>query len=116
MSMNIPRNLRFFRIVVTALAFSGAASAQTAANAFFDDTQMHVINITMTPSDWSTLLQNYLLDTYYNASMTWNGQSVTFGIRSHGDGSRSGIKPNLDFNFVYYTPGQTFLGLGFVLM
>jgi len=94
----------------------GAATAQTDANAFFDDTQVQVINVTMAPSDWTTLQQNYLLDTYYPATMAWNGTSVTFGIRSHGGGTRSPIKPNLDFNFSHYTAGQTFLGLEFVLL
>jgi uncharacterized protein (TIGR03437 family) len=97
--------------------FAGAAFAQTEANAFFDDTQVQVINVTMAPTDWSTLVQNYLQDTYYPATMTWNGMSVSFGIRSHGgNGSRSPIKPNLDFNFAHYTKTQTFLGLGFVLL
>ncbi len=116
--MNIPHQSALCRAMFLACALSGAATAQTAANAFFDDSQMHVINITMAPSDWSTLLQNYLLDTYYSASMTWNGQSVSFGIRSHGGRQQErGIKPNLDFNFgVHYTPGQTFQGLEFVLL
>jgi uncharacterized protein (TIGR03437 family) len=103
-------------MLVGAATFAGLASAQTAANALFDDTQVQVIDVTMVPSDWAALQQNYLLDTYYHASMIWNGASVTFGIRSHGDGSRSPIKPDLDFNFGHYTTGQTFLGLEFVMM
>ena len=104
-------------IAAVAIAISGALLAQTSAIPFLDDSTVQVINVTMSPSDWATLLQNYLADTYYHATMTWNGQSVTFGIRSHGgDGSRSPIKPNLDFNFAHYTTGQTFLGLPFILM
>jgi len=109
--------VRYFCIILAGLSISGEALAQTAANAFLDDTQVQVINVTMAASDWTALQQNYLLDTYYHASMTWNGTSVTFGIRSHGgNGSRSPIKPNLDFNFAHYTTGQTFLGLPFILM
>jgi len=114
--MRIPKILSLFPVIAAGVVLAGAASAQTAANAFFDDTQVQIVNVTMAPSDWATLQQNYLLDTYYPATMTWNGQAVTFGVRSHGDGSRSAIKPNLDFNFGHYTTGQTFLGLEFVLM
>jgi uncharacterized protein (TIGR03437 family) len=104
-------------ILAISLGISKTAVAQTQANAFLDDSQVQVINVTMNPTDWTTLIQNYLLDTYYHATMTWNGNSVAFGIRSHGgDGSRSPIKPNLDFNFAHYTTGQTFLGLPFILM
>ena len=35
--------------------FSPAVYAQTEANAFFDDTQIQVINITMDPADWAAL-------------------------------------------------------------
>jgi spore coat protein CotH len=96
---------------------SGALFGQTEANALFDDTQVQAINVTMAASDWASLQQNYTANTYYHATMTWNGMSVDFGIRSHGgDGSRSPVKPNLDFNFAHYTSTQTFLGLGFIVL
>jgi uncharacterized protein (TIGR03437 family) len=111
------KHKRHLCILAISLGISKTAVAQTQANAFLDDSQVQMINVTMNPTDWTTLLQNYLLDTYYHATMTWNGNSVAFGIRSHGgNGSRSPIKPNLDFNFAHYTTGQTFLGLPFVLM
>jgi uncharacterized protein (TIGR03437 family) len=116
-AINILHDFRLLHMALAAVAFTGAATAQTAANAFLDDTQVQVINVTMAPSDWTALQQNYLLDTYYHASMTWNGSSVAFGIRSHGgNGSRSPIKPNLDFNFAHYSASQTFLGLSFVIL
>jgi uncharacterized protein (TIGR03437 family) len=62
------------------------------------------------------LLQNYESDTYYGASFTWNGILEEVGIRQHGGGSRSPIKPNLDINFGYYSKKQTFLGLPFILL
>ncbi len=97
--------------------FSPVVFAQTEANAFFDDTQVQVLNITMDPADWAALQQNYLQNTYYQATMAWNGVSVSLGIRSHGGGgSRSPVKPNLDFNFAHYTKNQTFLGLPFILL
>ena len=53
---------------------SNAAFAQIQANPFFDDATVQVINLTMAPADWSTLQQNYLLDTYYHATFTWNAE------------------------------------------
>jgi uncharacterized protein (TIGR03437 family) len=90
--------------------------AQTEANALFDDSQVQALNVTMNPSDWTSLLQNYRLDTYYPATAAWNGVSVTFGIRPAGGGSRNGIKPDLDFDFDHYTTGQTFVGLPSILL
>ncbi|MES1260833.1 MAG: CotH kinase family protein [Acidobacteriota bacterium] len=99
------------------LFFCDMAKAQVAANAFFDDTKVQTIQITMNASDWTALQQNYLLNTYYPATMTWNGVSAGLGIRSHGgNGSRSPVKPNLDFNFAHYTKNQVFLGLPFILL
>ena len=98
------------------VATCATAFAQVQANPFLDDTTVQAINLTMDPNDWATLQQNYLLDTYYHATFTWNGISENIGIRSHGGGSRSPIKPNLDLNFAHYTKTQTFLGLPFVLL
>ncbi|MGP8246281.1 MAG: CotH kinase family protein [Bryobacteraceae bacterium] len=74
------------------------------------------INLTVGASDWTSLLQNYESDTYYGATFTWNGILEEVGIRQHGGGSRSPIKPNLDVNFAYYAKKQTFLGLPFILL
>jgi uncharacterized protein (TIGR03437 family) len=98
------------------VATCATASAQVQANPFLDDSTVQVINLTMDPNDWATLQQNYLLDTYYHATFTWNGIAENIGVRSHGGGSRSPIKPNLDINFAHYTKTQTFLGLPFVLL
>ncbi len=97
-------------------ATCGTAFAQVQANPFLDDSTVQVINLTMAPSDWAALQQNYLLDTYYHATFVWNGMSEDIGIRSHGGGSRSPVKPSLDLNFAHYTKTQTFLGLPFVLL
>ncbi len=102
--------------LVLFLVSSTVLRAQVQANPFLDDTTVQVINLTMDPNDWATLQQNYLLDTYYHATFVWNGISEDIGIRSHGGGSRSPIKPNLDINFAHYTKTQTFLGLPFVLL
>jgi len=98
------------------LALAEAALAQSQANPFLDDTVVQQINLTVGASDWATLLQDYQSDNYYSASFTWNGILEEVGIRQHGNGSRSGIKPNLDVNFGYYSSKQTFLGLPFILL
>ena len=91
------------------LVFTPAALAQTQAIPFFDDTVVQKINLTVGASDWASLLQNYEADTYYSATFTWNGALEVVGIRQHGGGSRSGIKPNLDINFAYYSGNNRFL-------
>jgi uncharacterized protein (TIGR03437 family) len=98
------------------ILLSRPCPAQVLANPFLDDSQVQIVNLTMAPSDWASLQQNYLLDTYYPATFTWNGISESIGIRSHGGGSRSPIKPNLDVNFAHYDETQTFLGLPFVVL
>src|ERR1700689_1593184 len=99
-----------FLLLIGILDLAPAALAQTEANPFFDDTVVQQINLPGGASDWTSLLLNYEADTYYGASFTWNGILEEVGIRQHGGGSRSGIKPNLDINFAYYSKKQTFLG------
>jgi len=109
-------NIRSFFQVAGILAVVPAALAQTQAIPFLDDTVVQQINLTVGASDWASLLQNYEADTYYSASFTWNGILEVVGIRQHGGGSRSGIKPNLDINFGYYSGKQSFLGLPFIIL
>jgi uncharacterized protein (TIGR03437 family) len=92
------------------------ARAQVQAIPFFDDSTVQTINLTMLPLDWTLLQEYYELDTYYPATFTWNGITENIGVRQHGHGSRSPIKPNLDLNFAKYDSTQTFLGLGRVLI
>jgi uncharacterized protein (TIGR03437 family) len=109
----VTKLFKFF-LLISFLSLAPVTLAQSQANPFFDDTVIQQINLTVAPSDWASLLQNYESDTYYSASFTWNGILEEVGIRQHGHGSRSGIKPNLDINFAYYSKKQTFLGLPFV--
>ena len=98
------------------VATSALSQAQTQANPFLDDSTVQVINLTVDPNDWATLQRDYLLNTYYRATFVWNGITENIGIRSHGGGSRSPVKPNLDFNFAKYVKTQSFLGLPFVIV
>lgn len=98
------------------LVCAAVLPGQTQAIPFLDDSQVQAINLTMDPSDWATLQQDYQQNTYYHATFTWNGIGENIGVRSHGAGSRSPIKPNLDLNFAKYQKTQTFLGLPFVVI
>ncbi len=80
------------------------------ANTIFDDTVLQDVYLQVDPADWATLQQNYLLNDYYPATLTWNGITEIIGIRSHGNGSRSPIKPNLDLKFDEYVKKQMLVG------
>ena len=82
------------------------------ADAFFDDTVLHEIRLTISERDWQSLRDHYLEDTYYPSDFKWRDRIVrNIGIRSRGTGSRSGIKPGLRVTFDRYVGGQRFLDL-----
>jgi spore coat protein CotH len=87
------------------------------ADAFFDDSVVQEIRLTINSKDWQTLKENYLSNEYYPCDFAWRDQTVrNVGIRSRGTGSRSGVKPGLRVDFDRYASGQRFLGLkSFVL-
>ncbi len=102
-------------------AFACSLPAALASNpgiaAFFDETQLQDIWLTVEPKDWQTLKATYMENTYYHADFQWNDQIVRdIGIRSRGNGSRSGTKPSLKVDFARYDESQRFAGLkSFVL-
>jgi spore coat protein CotH len=101
------------------LVWPARASAQPADEAapLFDDTVVHDIRLAINSRDWQTLREQYLFDGYYPTDLKWQNVIVrNAGIRSRGNGSRSGIKPGLRIDFDRYTTNQKFLGLkSFVL-
>ena len=84
---------------------------------FFDDTVVHEVKLWINSKDWTTLKENFLSNAYYPADLGWNDQVVrNVGIRSRGNGSRSGFKPGLRVDIDRYSTTQKFLGLkSFVL-
>src|SRR3989442_1136816 len=106
-----------FRLLLVVLAVAWAmpslAVAQTPpdkAGAFFDDTVIHDITLTVNPKDWANLKLHFQDDTYYVADFRWRDQVVrNIGIRSRGAGSRRPEKPSLRLDFNRYTTGQHFL-------
>src|SRR5262245_40972223 len=99
-------------------AMLAAAPADTpAVDAFFDDSRVQTINLSINSRDWQSLREHYLDNTYYPCDLRWQDQVVrNIGIRSRGTGSRSGSKPGLRVDIDRYTGGLRFLTLkSFVL-
>jgi hypothetical protein len=96
---------------------NGPAPAATGADAFFDDSALQEIRLSMNAKDWQTLKDNYLDNTYYPTDFRWRDQTLrNAAIRSRGTGSRSGVKPGLRVDFDRYTTSQNLFGLkSFVL-
>ena len=102
------------------VAASSPAHTQVALDptaAFFDDTVLHDVKLWINSRDWETLKTNFLSNAYYPADLQWNTETIrNVGIRSRGNGSRSGFKPGLRVDIDRYASTQKFLGLkSFVL-
>src|SRR5580765_6347540 len=99
-------------IPVSVAAQTAAPVAPAApADAFFDDSVVHDIRLSINSRDWQALKANPLENTYYPADFRWRDQVVrNIGIRSRGTGSRSGVKPGLRVDFDRYSTEQKFLG------
>jgi hypothetical protein len=99
------------RALVLIFLLAATAAAQTQSD-LFDDTVLHEIRLEMKASDWKTLKQDFLDNTYYPANFKWRNVLVEdVGIRSRGTGSRSPIKPSLRVDFDRFEETQKFLGL-----
>jgi len=94
------------------LACAGTAVAQPTVAELFDDARLHTLELTVHSRDWDDLKAAYQLNTYYPIDVSWNDTRVrNAGVRSRGNGSRSGDKPGLELEFDYYVSGQKFVGL-----
>jgi len=83
----------------------------------FNTAALQRLDLLVNSRDWEKLKANFREDDYYPADVRWNGQTVrNAGIRSRGLGSRSGTKPGLKVDFNRYATGQTFLGLGSIVL
>ena len=100
-------------LCVTGIRVSGEASTAE----LFNDTVMQRLDINLHDQDWAKLKQNFQSNEYYPADLVWNGETVrNFGIRSRGNGSRSGTKPALKLDFNHYDDAQRFLGLRAIVL
>jgi len=77
---------------------------------FFNDDVVQEVRLTLNSKDWSALKADFGSNTFYPSQLTWQGITVkNVGIRSRGNGSRSGTKPGLRVDIDHYAPGQRFL-------
>jgi len=77
----------------------------------FDQARVHEVRITMAAADWAQLRATYLQNTNYDATLTFDGETVAnSSIRSRGSGTRNGVKPGLRVDFNRKVKTQTFRG------
>lgn len=99
-------------LVLVVLPRPALAQAADPSDAFFDDTTIHEIRLSVNTKDWTLLTDNWLDDTKYPADLRWNGQVMrNVAIHSRGGGSRRPNKVSLRVDFSHYVTGRTFLGL-----
>ena len=114
------RSSRFALAIMAATAWAlvppPSVEAQTSSD-LFNDAVVQRVDLNMHSADWEKLKQNFQSNEYYPADVVWNGITArNVGIRSRGNGSRSGTKPGLRVDFDRYSTDATFLGLkSFVL-
>ena len=117
----VPR-LRAIHLVGLILALACGAMVSTLTltqtlDGLFDSDALYRMDLELSGGDWDTLKENYREDDYYQADLRWNGVEVRrVGIRSRGLGSRNGRKPGLRVDMDRYVDGQTFLGLGALVL
>lgn len=94
-----------------------AAPQALAQDPLFDQGRLHEVRLELDPADWAALRADYWSNQYYAADVALDGAVVRqIGIRSRGDGSRSGQKPGLKLDFNRYVPGQEFHGYKSVVL
>ena len=108
--------MRICLSLLLSLVFTLPVSAQTDAD-FFSDSEFGELRIYMHRRDWADLRAEFRENTYYPGDLRWQGIVVrNVGVRSRGEGTRSGLKPGLRVDIDRYASDQEFLGLkSFVL-
>jgi spore coat protein H len=86
-------------------------AVQPTRDDLFDPNVLHQIRLSIHPSDWQKLKDDYRSNAYYPCAFEWRGVAIDAGIRSAGLGTRNEVKPALRVDFNRYDPGQEFLGL-----
>ena len=103
-------------VAILVMASSAAGQAPTADD-LFNDAVVHEIRLSVHPRDWDLLRTNFLLNDYYPAHFSWNGQTKRHvAIRSRGVGSRHPLKPGLRIDFDRFDRSQTLLGLTSIVL
>jgi spore coat protein CotH len=103
--------------LLIAIAAAVAVRADDQAAPFFDDGGLEDIHLLINSRDWDTLKATFRGNTYYPGDFKWRDTTVrNVGIRSRGNGSRSGTKPGLRIDFDRYSTRQKFLGLKSIVL
>lgn len=97
---------------------TNAWSAAPTMDDLFRGDELNEIRLTTAdPAAWNQLREHYLEDTYYPVAFEWRGIKMNgVGIRSRGNGSRSGVKPGLKVDFNRYKSSQEFVGLKSIVL
>lgn len=99
-------------IVLASTLSSGPLARAQTLDTFFDGSSLQEIRLEIAPQDWQTIHDQYLDDTYYRCTFTWNDITLFgAGIKSRGRQSRSPIKPSIGLDFGKFASGQRFFGL-----
>lgn len=97
--------------VLCGMLFASPAFSDPAVDALFDQSRLHEVQISMAEADWARLRQTYLENTNYDATLTFDGETIaSCTIRSRGSGTRNGTKPGLRVDFSRKVKTQTFHG------
>ena len=92
------------------------ALAQTVAE-LFDTNTIQEIRLSVNSRDLRTLRENFQVNTYYPADLTWKNVKVrNVAIRSRGAGSRNPTKLGFRVDMNRYTTGQKFVGLSTIVL
>lgn len=82
------------------------------ADAVFDLSAVHRIDLTMAPADWLEVRDNPGTEAWYPADFSWDGESLSnIGVRAFGQGSVVAGKPPLKLDFDRYEDGVEWRGL-----
>jgi spore coat protein CotH len=101
---------------VAAIGAGAIVGAQTSAD-LFDGTRVHEVRLFVHPRDLALLRQNYLVNTFYPATLEWSGVRVRdIAVRSRGLGSRNPIKLGLELDFDRYVAGRRVFGLSSLVL
>jgi spore coat protein H len=102
--------------ILLTFACADRALAQTVAE-LFDTNTIQEIRLAVNSRDLRTLRENFQVNTYYPADLTWKSVKVrNVGIRSRGFGSRNPTKLGLRIDIDRYTTGQKLVGLSTIIL
>jgi spore coat protein CotH len=83
--------------------------ASASSDPIFDQGRLHEVRLSIDPSDWAALQENFRSNDYYAADITLDTTTLRqVGIRSRGSGSRNETKPALKVDFNKYVPTQEY--------